>query len=111
MNLPFGGIGDSGYGTTHGYDGFLQMSHKKAVLKRPNSAFMDLDVRYPDLNGSGKESLRKFKKVEFFFDYSFEGVLRVLGGVGGVIGVFLLFWVLKKLGVLSVDVSLFPGRG
>lgn len=34
-NLPFGGSGNSGMGTYHGYDGFREFSHMKAVLKHP----------------------------------------------------------------------------
>ena len=31
-NLPFGGIGDSGWGAYHGESGFLRFSHQKPVL-------------------------------------------------------------------------------
>ena len=31
MNMPFGGTGDSGIGAYHGFDGFCEFSHKKAV--------------------------------------------------------------------------------
>lgn len=31
-HLPFGGVGFSGMGTSHGHHGFLQFSHQKAVL-------------------------------------------------------------------------------
>jgi coniferyl-aldehyde dehydrogenase len=31
-NLPFGGVGDSGWGAYHGEQGFLRMSHQKSVL-------------------------------------------------------------------------------
>ncbi|WP_035456909.1 aldehyde dehydrogenase family protein [Algoriphagus terrigena] len=33
-NLPFGGIGNSGLGKSHGYYGFLAFSHEKGVLKQ-----------------------------------------------------------------------------
>ncbi|MDY6932793.1 MAG: coniferyl aldehyde dehydrogenase [Spirochaetota bacterium] len=32
MNMPFGGVGSSGTGSYHGFDGFVEFSHKKAVL-------------------------------------------------------------------------------
>ncbi len=32
-DLPFGGVGESGTGAYHGYDGFVQMSHARGVLK------------------------------------------------------------------------------
>jgi aldehyde dehydrogenase (NAD+) len=33
-NLPFGGVGNSGMGKSHGYYGFLAFSHEKGVLKQ-----------------------------------------------------------------------------
>lgn len=33
-HLPFGGIGESGYGKYHGYYGFLEMSHSRAVIEQ-----------------------------------------------------------------------------
>jgi aldehyde dehydrogenase (NAD+) len=33
--LPFGGVGESGYGAYHGQTGFETFSHKKAVFHRP----------------------------------------------------------------------------
>jgi aldehyde dehydrogenase (NAD+) len=33
-NLPFGGVGTSGLGKSHGYHGFLAFSHEKGVLKQ-----------------------------------------------------------------------------
>jgi coniferyl-aldehyde dehydrogenase len=35
-NLPFGGVGNSGIGTYHGYDGFKEFSHMKSILKHPS---------------------------------------------------------------------------
>ena len=34
--LPFGGVGESGYGAYHGRWGFETFSHRKAVLRRPS---------------------------------------------------------------------------
>ncbi len=34
--LPFGGVGESGYGAYHGMAGFDTFSHRKAVLRRPS---------------------------------------------------------------------------
>lgn len=33
-HLPFGGIGESGSGKYHGYHGFLEMSHSRAVIEQ-----------------------------------------------------------------------------
>ena len=30
-DLPFGGVGESGMGTYHGFDGFKNFSHAKAI--------------------------------------------------------------------------------
>lgn len=35
--LPFGGIGNSGMGAYHGYDGFKEFSHMKPVLRHPKT--------------------------------------------------------------------------
>lgn len=34
-NLPFGGVGESGWGAYHGEAGFLRLSHLKPVLRQP----------------------------------------------------------------------------
>lgn len=40
-NLPFGGVGNSGYGSLHGKNGFDSCSHMKAVLeKSPSDGLM-----------------------------------------------------------------------
>jgi aldehyde dehydrogenase (NAD+) len=44
-NLPFGGVGESGMGAYHGYDGFETFSHRKAVVK--SSFLMDVKLKYP----------------------------------------------------------------
>ena len=35
-SLPFGGVGDSGYGAYHGRTGFETFSHRKSVYRRPS---------------------------------------------------------------------------
>lgn len=44
-DLPFGGVGASGYGTYHGERSFMAFTHEKGVLKK--SRRLDLSVRYP----------------------------------------------------------------
>lgn len=39
-NLPFGGIGHSGSGEYHGYFGFVEMSHQRAVIKQSYLAIL-----------------------------------------------------------------------
>jgi aldehyde dehydrogenase (NAD+) len=55
-NLPFGGIGNSGFGAYHGKAGFDAFSHKKSVVKTGN--WFDLKQKYPPYD---KRSLRIIK--------------------------------------------------
>tara|TARA_B100001287_G_C22681470_1_gene530660 strand:+ start:1855 stop:3234 length:1380 start_codon:yes stop_codon:yes gene_type:complete len=48
-NLPFGGVGHSGYGSYHGYDSFLCFTHKKAVVTTPT--WIDLPFKYVPFKG------------------------------------------------------------
>ncbi len=43
--LPFGGIGNSGYGAYHGEYGFQAFSHKRSIVKTGN--WFDLKQKYP----------------------------------------------------------------
>ena len=43
--LPFGGIGNSGMGSYHGWHGFASFSHQKAIMKSPT--WFDAPVFYP----------------------------------------------------------------
>jgi aldehyde dehydrogenase (NAD+) len=43
--LPFGGVGDSGFGSYHGRAGFDTFSHRKSVLRKPSRP--DPAVLYP----------------------------------------------------------------
>ena len=48
-HLPFGGIGNSGFGSNHGKSSFETFSHKKSVMKTPT--WFDPDVKYPPFKG------------------------------------------------------------
>lgn len=106
LNLPFGGVGDSGYGVIHGKEGFMSMSHCKAYLDRPNSTFLDLENRYPS-DESVDKRLKKLKKVDFVFSIDYEDVANWCKGVFGAILVVGLFVFLTKNDYLRVDVT-FP---
>ena len=41
-DLPFGGVGPSGMGSYHGYDGFKEFSHAKAIYKQTRFNLMKL---------------------------------------------------------------------
>ncbi|MNN63524.1 Coniferyl aldehyde dehydrogenase [compost metagenome] len=55
--LPFGGVGDSGMGSYHGYESFKTFSHEKSVLIQTTR--FDFAFRYP----SSKNALRILKKL------------------------------------------------
>ncbi|HNY77190.1 MAG: aldehyde dehydrogenase [Sedimentisphaerales bacterium] len=48
-NLPFGGVGQSGIGSYHGFSGFERFSHKKSILKAATR--FDLSLVYPPYQG------------------------------------------------------------
>jgi aldehyde dehydrogenase (NAD+) len=56
--LPFGGVGESGMGASHGRHGFEAMSHRKAVLRR--STWLDWSMRYPPYTAGKLKALRRF---------------------------------------------------
>jgi aldehyde dehydrogenase (NAD+) len=60
--LPFGGIGSSGMGAYHGKHGFVEMSHKKAVMYR--STFIDAAFRYPPYSDKTANALKGFAAKE-----------------------------------------------
>lgn len=55
--LPFGGMGESGMGRYHGFDGFRQFSHAKGIYQA--SSRIDLPLIYPPYKGK----LRWVKKL------------------------------------------------
>ncbi len=48
-HLPFGGVGESGMGSYHGFTGFKQFSHGKSVLH--SKSFFDFPLIYPPYKG------------------------------------------------------------
>ena len=44
--MPFGGVGNSGYGAYHGKAGFLGCSHAKPVLNKSTLNIYPLSARY-----------------------------------------------------------------
>lgn len=56
--LPFGGVGNSGFGNYHGKFGFEAFSHQKAILKRVTWA--EPDIKYPPYS---KKKLKWIKKL------------------------------------------------
>ena len=58
-HIPFGGVGESGIGAYHGFDGFECFSHKKGVLKTPS--WIDIPLVYAPY-GNKIKWLRKLLK-------------------------------------------------
>ena len=56
-NLPFGGVGESGIGSYHGFNGFERFSHKKSILKA--ASWFDLPLIYPPY----KDKLKTIRKM------------------------------------------------
>lgn len=59
-NLPFGGVGGSGYGVYHGKYSFDAFSHRKSILKK--STALDLKKRYQPYVKSTEKVMRKLLK-------------------------------------------------
>mmetsp|Transcript_44750 Transcript_44750/g.51697 ORF Transcript_44750/g.51697 Transcript_44750/m.51697 type:complete len:527 (+) Transcript_44750:48-1628(+) len=57
--LPFGGVGNSGYGACHGKIGFDCLSHKKPVMEKYAINMFPFNARYPPYNQS-RQKLIKF---------------------------------------------------
>lgn len=60
LELPFGGIGQSGFGSYHGKSSFDVFSQQKSIMKK--SRWLDIPVRYPPYDGKFKwlKRLSKF---------------------------------------------------
>ena len=59
-DLPFGGVGDSGFGSYHGKAGFDSFTHYKSVLRRSFS--FDAKMKYPPY----QTELKKIKRIMRF---------------------------------------------
>ena len=53
-NLPFGGVGGSGMGKSHGFHGFKEFSNEKAVVK--HHRYSPLKLMYPPLYKAGTKN-------------------------------------------------------
>lgn len=54
QNIPFGGVGNSGLGKTHGYAGFLAFTHEKGVLKQ-RTGFNNVSLLRPPYGNVSKK--------------------------------------------------------
>lgn len=62
-DLPFGGIGNSGMGNYHGYDGFRTFSHPRAVFKQTGLDLMSLAGMLPPYGDKCQKQLDKMTKL------------------------------------------------
>ncbi|GMQ59318.1 aldehyde dehydrogenase [Vallitalea sediminicola] len=60
INMPFGGVGNSGMGGYHGIDSFGTFSHHKSVLTK--AMWIDIPARYPPYNDKNLKLIRKLMK-------------------------------------------------
>jgi len=62
-DLPFGGVGPSGMGNYHGFDGFKTFSHAKAIYRQPKINVAKLAGLMPPYGATLKKTLaRDLKK-------------------------------------------------
>lgn len=73
--LPFGGVGQSGFGQYHGKCSFEMFSHKKPVMKR--GYLIELTLRYPPWNERKVALMRHLYRFDYFgFVLCFLGLRR-----------------------------------
>ena len=75
-NLPFGGVGESGYGVLHGKSGFESCSHLKSVLERKTWDFYPWNVRYPPYTPAKQASF--MRAYALFGSWTQEQVVKKL---------------------------------
>ncbi|CAN6628898.1 fatty aldehyde dehydrogenase Hfd1p [Trichomonascus vanleenenianus] len=66
--VPFGGIGESGYGAYHGKYGFEAFSHQRAVLRQPWWAEALIKLRYPPFTKSKVNQMRLTGTIKPWYD-------------------------------------------
>ncbi|KAJ7980777.1 Aldehyde dehydrogenase [Quillaja saponaria] len=71
--LPFGGVGESGFGNYHGKFSFDTFSHMKAITRR--SYLSDFWFRYPPWND------KKLQLLEAAYNYDYLGLLLLILGL------------------------------
>ncbi|CAK7334409.1 unnamed protein product [Dovyalis caffra] len=72
-SLPFGGVGQSGFGRYHGKYSFDSFSHEKAILQR--GFFPELEPRYPPWNNF------KLQFIKLAYAFNYIGLILLLLGL------------------------------
>lgn len=62
INLPFGGVGNSGMGSYHGKAGFDTFSHYKSIVEK--STFIEPNIKYPPFYSWKKWLLKTLRVME-----------------------------------------------
>lgn len=62
IDLPFGGVGDSGHGYSHGYAGFEAFSHMRSEFYQSPAERFDFPVKYPPYTERSKKWLHRLLK-------------------------------------------------
>ena len=60
LNLPFGGINNSGFGRTHGQAGFKAFSNQRSILKQ--SRLSPMKLLYPPYTNGVKRMIKLLMK-------------------------------------------------
>jgi hypothetical protein len=62
-DMPFGGVGMSGYGRYHGIEGFKQFSNTKGVMCKQSLNVFPYNAVFPPYNNYTKSLLRGLQKM------------------------------------------------
>jgi len=82
-NLPFGGVGGSGYGRYHGVSGFESFSNSRSILETKAINWYPLSNRFAPYTDSKKKAMTFLLKLgSFNVDKAFRAVLIVAAGIG-----------------------------
>jgi len=80
--LPFGGVGASGMGNVHGYHGFRELVHYKAVFEKGTNNGFPYHMRYPPFDSSKQKFMRLMLKKSRMSQktvYTGIGILLLIG--------------------------------